>query len=155
MEAEKYSLDRRAEFLLTNAVSKKEYQRARKEVKKLGLDPDAVPHLPPDSPQQGRNRRPDKNSIALAGEFAVLSQLALLGLNPSFTLGHTKGVDILVSNPKTKGMCRVEIKTKYRTGTKQGHNSEIHGFVLGQWLMRKIDENLTDRRLFYCFVPGE
>jgi hypothetical protein len=44
----------------------------------------------------------DKNTIALAGELAVLSQLALHGYDANMTLGHTKGVDILVSDPKTK-----------------------------------------------------
>jgi hypothetical protein len=97
-------------------------------------------------------RRPDKNSVALAGEFAVLSQLALRGLNPSMTLGHTKGVDILVSDPKTKKMCRVEVKTKYRDSDKRGHLSEIHGHVIGQWLMSKKDESVFDSQLFYCFV---
>ncbi len=45
--------------------------------------------------------RPNKNSFALAGEFAVLSELALRGYDANMTLGHTKGVDILVSNPRT------------------------------------------------------
>jgi hypothetical protein len=97
-------------------------------------------------------RRPDKNSVALAGEFEVLSQLALRGLNPGMTLGHTKGVDILVSNPKTKKMCRVEVKTKYRDSHKQGHNSKIFGHVIGGWIMSKEGENVFDPDLFYCFV---
>lgn len=41
---ERYSAERKAEFLLTNATSKRDYQRAREEVRKLGLDPDAIPH---------------------------------------------------------------------------------------------------------------
>ncbi len=43
----------------------------------------------------------NSNSVSLAGEFAVLSQLALRGYDANMTLGRTKGVDILVSNPKT------------------------------------------------------
>ena len=39
------------------------------------------------------------NSISLAGEFAALSQLALRGYDANMTLGRTKSVDILVSNP--------------------------------------------------------
>jgi len=35
----------------------------------------------------------DKNTTSLAGEFAVLSQLALKGMVANMTLGHTKGVD--------------------------------------------------------------
>jgi hypothetical protein len=94
----------------------------------------------------------DKNSVALAGEFAVLSQLALRGLNPGMMLGHTKGVDILVSDPKTKKMCRVEVKTKYRDSNKEGHNVEIHGYVIGQWIMGEKAEKVSDPHLFYCFV---
>ena len=44
---EKYSPERKAEFLLTNATSAADYRRARREVKKLGLDPDAIPHRRP------------------------------------------------------------------------------------------------------------
>ena len=36
----------------------------------------------------------DKNTIALAGEFAVLSQLALHGYDANMTRGHTKNFDI-------------------------------------------------------------
>ena len=35
------------------------------------------------------------NQVSLAGEFAVLSQLALRGYDANLTLGNTKGVDIL------------------------------------------------------------
>jgi len=44
---ESYSPERKAEFLLSNAVDAKDYARARAEVKKLGLDPDAIPHRKP------------------------------------------------------------------------------------------------------------
>jgi hypothetical protein len=43
-----------------------------------------------------------KNSVALAGEFAALSQLAIRGYNASMTLGNTKNIDILVFDPVTK-----------------------------------------------------
>jgi AbrB family looped-hinge helix DNA binding protein len=45
---ERYTPERKAEFLLTTAVSKKDYERTRKEVKKLGFDPDAIPHRQPE-----------------------------------------------------------------------------------------------------------
>jgi len=41
---ERYTPERKAEFLLSNAVSPKDYRRARKAVQQLGLDPDAIPH---------------------------------------------------------------------------------------------------------------
>jgi AbrB family looped-hinge helix DNA binding protein len=44
---ERYTPERKAEFLLSTATTAKDYQRARKEVKKLGLDPDAIPHQRP------------------------------------------------------------------------------------------------------------
>ncbi|MBI5554217.1 MAG: hypothetical protein HY917_05790, partial [Candidatus Diapherotrites archaeon] len=47
----------------------------------------------------------------LAGEFAVLSQLAIRGLVGTLTLGNTKGVDILVLNSETNKMFKLEVKT--------------------------------------------
>jgi AbrB family looped-hinge helix DNA binding protein len=44
---ERYTPERQAEFLLSNATTRRDYQRARKEVKNLGLDPDAIPHRRP------------------------------------------------------------------------------------------------------------
>jgi len=44
---EGYTPERKAEFLLSTATTAKDYRRARKEVEKLGLDPDAVPHRRP------------------------------------------------------------------------------------------------------------
>ena len=42
-----YSDARRAEFLLNNAVGPDEYGWALEEVRRMGLDPDAIPHDPP------------------------------------------------------------------------------------------------------------
>ncbi len=42
-----YTPERKAEFLLTNAVDASDYARARTEVKRMGLDPDEVPHRRP------------------------------------------------------------------------------------------------------------
>jgi len=44
---EKYTPERKAKFLLSTATSEADYRRARKEVKKLGIDPDAIPHRRP------------------------------------------------------------------------------------------------------------
>lgn len=44
---EKYTPERKAEFLLSTATTEKDYQRARKEVERLGLDPDVIPHRRP------------------------------------------------------------------------------------------------------------
>lgn len=44
---EVYTPMRRAEFLLSNAVNQRDYARAVREVRKLGLDPPGVPHRKP------------------------------------------------------------------------------------------------------------
>jgi AbrB family looped-hinge helix DNA binding protein len=44
---ERYSPERKAEFLLSNAIDEADYRKARKEVRKLGLDPDSIPHRRP------------------------------------------------------------------------------------------------------------
>ena len=43
-----YSPERIAEFLLSNAVDPEDYESAREEVRKLGLDPDRIPHYEPE-----------------------------------------------------------------------------------------------------------
>ena len=42
-----YDDGRIAEFLLSNAVDAADYEKAREEVRALGLDPDAVAHRRP------------------------------------------------------------------------------------------------------------
>ena len=42
-----YTPERRAEFLLNNAVDSADYRRARAEVKRMGLDPDRISHRRP------------------------------------------------------------------------------------------------------------
>ena len=44
---ERYSPERKAELLLSNATDEADYRKARKEVRKLGLDPDSIPHRRP------------------------------------------------------------------------------------------------------------
>ena len=46
---EVYSAERRAEFLLANAVDDEDYRLAVNEVKEMGLDPDDIPHRAPNS----------------------------------------------------------------------------------------------------------
>jgi len=47
MPVEVYTPERRAEFLLSNAVDAEDYARAREAVRQLGVDPDAIPHYSP------------------------------------------------------------------------------------------------------------
>jgi hypothetical protein len=49
MHVEIYSPQRKAQFLLSNAVDAEDHARAVEEVRKLGVDPAIVPHIkPPD-----------------------------------------------------------------------------------------------------------
>jgi len=47
MPLESYGPERRAEFLLNNAVDGEDYARACEAVRALGLDPEAIPHQKP------------------------------------------------------------------------------------------------------------
>lgn len=90
----------------------------------------------------------NKNSISLAGEFAVLSQLSLRGYDANLTLGHTKGIDILISDPKSGKMAKMEVKTLY------GKN-EVTSGMFGrnlEWIMSDKHETFSSPDLFYCFV---
>lgn len=93
-----------------------------------------------------------KNQISLAGEFAVLSQLALHGFDANLTLGNTKGVDILLSNPETGKMRRLEVKT--HSNNRVFENKRL-GRVVGKWRMGDKHEEMTDADLFFCFVSIE
>jgi hypothetical protein len=50
--------------------------------------------------------------LALAGEYAALSQLALRECDAAITLANTKGGDILASNPITNRMFQVAGTTR-------------------------------------------
>ena len=47
LPVETYTQERKAEFLLSNAVDADNYQRAREAVKAMGLNPDSVEHRKP------------------------------------------------------------------------------------------------------------
>lgn len=44
---ETYSKERKSEFILSNAMDEEDYQEAREEVRKLGIDPDSIKHHKP------------------------------------------------------------------------------------------------------------
>lgn len=100
-----------------------------------------------------KNKKPNSNSVALAGEFATLSQLALRGYDANMTLGHTKNVDILVSDPDSGRMYRLEVKTSSYTNVKgsAARRSRLFGHIFA-WIMSKKHEDIVDPSLFYCFV---
>jgi AbrB family looped-hinge helix DNA binding protein len=59
LPVEVYTPERRAEFLLNNAVDIEDYQRARDEVKRMGLEPDHIKHHKPEpaKPRKAAKRR--------------------------------------------------------------------------------------------------
>lgn len=95
----------------------------------------------------------DKNQTSLAGEFSVLSQLTLHGFNASLTLGNTKGVDILILDPESNRMFRIEVKTTIKKAAKNSiSHSELFGDIENIWVLGEKNENIIDDNLFYCFV---
>lgn len=97
----------------------------------------------------------NKNSVSLAGEFAVLSQLSLQGYDANMTLGQTKCVDILLSDPVTGKMLKLEVKTNYKSSRSAGGNSRLFGRFISAWIMSEKHETIRDSDLFYCFVNIE
>src|SRR3989338_6594395 len=94
------------------------------------------------------------NSVSLAGEFAVLSQLALRGYDANMTLGHTKGVDILVSHPRTKKMHQLEAKTNYQNSRNKPSNSKIFGKSVSGWIMKSFHEKIVAPNWYIFLVLG-
>lgn|SRR6266496_4734459 len=58
--------------------------------------------------------RPSPSYVYLAGEYFVLGQLALRGLDGALTLGRTNEIDIFVLNRRTEVNFKVEVKTTHR-----------------------------------------
>lgn len=94
----------------------------------------------------------NSNNVSLAGEFAVLSQLALRGFVANMTLGNTKGIDILVADPKGKRMLKLEVKTNHRGSRSGGSKSKDFGNFVSGWIMSEKHEQIDDPSLFFCFV---
>jgi hypothetical protein len=91
------------------------------------------------------------NSVSLAGEFAALSRLALWGYDANMTLGRTKNVDILVSNPTTNQLYQLEVKTNLDS-RKRPPVSKLFGRFLTDWMMNEKHESISRANLWYCFV---
>lgn len=64
------------------------------------------------------------------------------------TLGNTKSVDILLTNPITGNMFKIEVKTHYRNNSTQ---SKTFGHTLS-WMMSQKHEEINDPSLYYVFV---
>ena len=58
------------------------------------------------------NNQLEKGIIGLCGEYAVASEICRRGHYAQITLGNLKSTDILVFNPDSKKMIRIEVKSK-------------------------------------------
>lgn len=95
------------------------------------------------------NKEIDKNSLSLAGEFYVLAQLSQRELIATLTLGHTKSIDILVSNQKTKKVFKVEVKTTRAVANKENLFGNTPFYF---WVMGEKHETIIEKNLLYVFV---
>jgi hypothetical protein len=98
-----------------------------------------------------KKTRISPNSVSLAGEFAALSRLALWGYDANMTLGRTKNVDILVSNPQTNQLYQLEVKTNLDR-RKRPPVSKMFGRFATDWIMHEKHESIARPELWYCFV---
>src|SRR5262245_60571070 len=94
----------------------------------------------------------NSNAVSLAGEFAVLSQLALRGYDANMTLGHPKGIDILVADPETLRIYKREVKTNYQTSRTEPQVSGILGKAVSSWIMNRKHEGDRRSGSLLCFV---
>ncbi len=92
----------------------------------------------------------DSNNVSLAGEFAVLSQLALQGYVANMTLGNTKGIDILVADAEGGRMLKLEVKTNYQGGGSEGSKSKDFGNFVSAWIMSEKHEQSSAPSLFFA-----
>lgn len=91
------------------------------------------------------------NNIGLAGEFYAMHRLFLEGYEATLTLGNTKGIDILLYNPKNGKQFKVEVKTSRTLASLKVFRGEYGKYM--QWMMSKKHESYIDKdNLVYCFV---
>ena len=98
---------------------------------------------------------------SLAGEFAALSQLALRGYDANMTLGRTKAVDILVSNPATLPSGAMAARNRARRiriiARKDGNRVRLYSRPGNDLTYRfpLIVETLACLRSRSCIIDGE
>jgi len=96
-----------------------------------------------------KTSRTSTTLTGLAGEYYVLAQLAVRGFVGALTLGTSKGVDILASNPKTGRLFRGEVKTTRAKPRKAKIHGEGNFYT---WWMDVKHELDRGKDLVYCFV---
>lgn len=92
------------------------------------------------------------NNIGLAGEFYAMHRLFLEGYEPTLTLGNTKGIDILLYNPRNGRQFKIEVKTSTTLASSKAFREE-YGKKYMKWMMNKKHEDYIEKKsLVYCFV---
>ena len=81
-----------------------------------------------------------RETLGLAAEFAVASELCRWGLYAQLTLGNKKRTDLLVHNEETNTFLRIEVKAK------QGRGGS-------DWFIRLPKSNGTDTVYMLVSVP--
>jgi hypothetical protein len=94
----------------------------------------------------------NSNSVSIAGEFAVLTQLTLNGYDANMTLGQTKSIDILAAHQHSGRMLKIEVKTTMKEERPSPGNIKSFGQYEFTWMMGEKHERLVDADLFYWFV---
>ncbi len=69
------------------------------------------------------------------------------------TLGRTKSVDILASDPRNGKFYQIEVKTNLDSRKKDKDTaSKLFGRIVGGWIMNEKHESIVRPNLWYCFV---
>ncbi len=95
----------------------------------------------------GKPGKNESNYRSLAGEFLVLAELALRRIDGTLTLGHTKGIDVLVHNPDTGRTFKVEVKTTGKDTEREKPFGKNYA-----WLTSRMAGDRHDADLVYAFV---
>jgi len=93
----------------------------------------------------------DRDTLALAGEFAVASQLCRLGTYAQLTLGSRKRTDLLVE--AENHMIRVQVKAKQ--GKVWPAAKGVHGSDIVLVLVDYHKKGNTERPDFYVLTPAD
>jgi len=93
----------------------------------------------------------DRNTLNLAGEFAVASELCRRGIYAQLTLGPHKRTDLLVETDSR--MLRIQVKAKQRAEW-PGHTG-VQGDDVVLVLVDFSEKGETDRPDYYVLTAGD
>jgi hypothetical protein len=85
----------------------------------------------------------NKQTVGTTGTYLVAAELSRRRYVAVVTIGNTKAIDILASNPNTGKAVSVQVKTSQGKNKTKGRD---------YWPLSKKDERRRDKDLFYVFV---